>query len=127
MVEQLLEIKKCLLADKLLVGEMRTAVESLGKNPKRPLGKVNSWWWWLEPVHGCNLACVFCGMRLFKRNDWRFVSMETWRVTMNIIAELSPYGKIGIVGAGESTLHPDFYELARVVAAAWCSAVCCDL
>jgi hypothetical protein len=109
---RLAELREKMLAG-LEPGAMRRAIESLAVNPKRPLGKMNPWCWWVELVRGCNLSCVFCATRLFKRGEYHFMDLETWRSLILLVNETTPYGRIGFADAGEPTLHPHFCDLMR--------------
>jgi len=109
----LLGIKRRMLASGPSSAEMRAALESIGMNPKRPLGKINPWAWCVEPVRGCNLRCVFCVTRLFKPREYSCMSMDSWHSLLSLMAVVTPYGRISMANSGEPTLHPDFLELMR--------------
>ena len=94
--------------------EMRMAVDSLGKDRRRPLGRVNPWAWCVEVTRGCNLSCGFCPTRLYPRGERLFVSDEVWGSAVDIVNELMPYTRFLIANWGEPTLHPRFLELMRM-------------
>lgn len=94
--------------------EMQLAVESLGRDPRRPLGRFNPWAWCVEMVRGCNLACAFCPTRLYPRGERLYVSDETWGAALEIVNELMPNTRFMIANWGEPTLHPRFVELCRM-------------
>lgn len=94
--------------------EMQAAVDSLGKDKRRPLGKFNPWAWCVEVTRGCNLACAFCPTRLYPKGERLFVSDETWTAAVEIVNELMPYTRFLIANWGEPTLHPRFLELMRI-------------
>jgi len=92
---------------------MKIVIESMGRNPKRPLGKINPWRWWPELVRGCNLNCVFCPARMIEKSDWKFMTEETFGSLISIMAELAPYGRMNFAMLGEPTLHPKLLDLVR--------------
>ena len=94
--------------------EMQAAIDSLGRDRKRPLGKVNPWAWCVEVTRGCNLACGFCPTRLYPRGERLFVSDETWGAALEIVNELMPHTRFLIANWGEPTLHPRFVELMKM-------------
>ena len=94
--------------------EMQKAIESLGQDRRRPLGRVNPWAWCVEVTRGCNLACGFCPTRLYPRGERLFVSDYTWGSALEIVNELMPYTRFLIANWGEPTLHPRFVELMKM-------------
>jgi organic radical activating enzyme len=75
---------------------------------KFSLGKLRPVAWFVEPTRGCNLQCGFCATRLFPRNEFHFMSEETWISTVDVISKLTPYVRIEFCNAGEPTLNPLF-------------------
>ena len=109
------EVKQKLLAAGLTSPIMRTVVESMAVNPRRPLGKVNPWGWWVELVRGCNLKCAFCATRLFQNGTLFPMSEKTMTEMAALINELTPYGRISFGNAGEPTIHPEFLDTMRIL------------
>ena len=107
-------LRKRMLAGGPISPEMRMAVDSLGKNRQRPLGRINPWAWCVEVTRGCNLSCGFCPTRLYPRGERLFVSDDVWESALEIMSELMPYGRFLIANWGEPTLHPHFIELCRM-------------
>ena len=78
---ELVGIKSVLLKKALEEGRsdgVLSALSSLNKNKKRPLGKFNPWAWCLEPVRGCNLACWHCPVSVDEnlQGKYEFMSGE---------------------------------------------------
>ena len=94
--------------------DMIQAVESLGENPKKPLGKFNPWAWGLEPVRGCNLTCWHCPARLLERNKYEYMTKDTWISIWKTIKELTPFCRVELAHTGEPTLHPDICEFISI-------------
>ena len=92
---------------------IREKLSEIGKNPKRPLGKLNPWAWFIEPVRGCNLSCAFCTLKLIQKTEkaYKFITKETWGNILEVIAEVSPFTKLEMANAGEPTLHPELLDL----------------
>jgi len=76
-------------------------------------GDQNPYVWCIEILHGCNLACHHCAMSVLDRTP-RAMSMETWKNTMKLIAEIGPEVRIELAMGGEPTLHPLLYEFLKV-------------
>ena len=93
---------------------MKKAIETLGKDEKKPLGKFSPWAWGLEPVWGCNLTCWHCPARLLKRNKYEYMTMDTWRSIWKIISIVTPRCRVEMANTGEPTLHPDICEMISV-------------
>lgn len=108
------QIKKAARVAGATSPEMLAAVESLGRDEKRPLGRFNPWAWCVEVTRGCNLACGFCPTRLYPPGERLFVSDETWGSALEIVNELMPYSRWMIANWGEPTLHPRFVELMKM-------------
>ena len=108
------DLKKQMLASGPISSEMRVAVESLGKDRRRPLGRFNPWAWCVETTRGCNLSCVFCPTRLYPKGERVFLSDEAWGSAVDIINELMPCSRFLIANWGEPTLHPRFLELMQM-------------
>lgn len=116
MVMKLSKIKEALLKDS--TGQMAEVIRTIDINPKRPLGKLNPWAWWIEITRGCNLSCDFCPTRLFPKGEIQFMKKDIWISLLKVIQELTPYSRLEFGNAGEPTLHPDFLEylsLARKI------------
>jgi len=94
--------------------EIRNAINTINKNPKRPLGKFNPWAWCLEPVRGCNLTCWHCPARLLPRNEYKYMTKKTWINTWKIIRQFTPYCRVEMANTGEPTLHPDILEFILI-------------
>ena len=97
-------------------GAMKPYVESIGKNPKRPLGKFNPWAWWVEFVRGCNLRCGFCPTALFdyEKQPWEFITTGTWVAMLELMREITPYTRLELCQAGEPTLHPELLSMLKI-------------
>jgi len=93
---------------------MAKAIETFGANPKKPLGKLNPWAWWVEITRGCNLRCAFCATRLFERGDYHHMDEATWRALLGVMSELTPRTRLEFGNAGEPTLHPDLLRYLRI-------------
>lgn len=109
----LLETREVLLKD-IQSKEMKDVLLNLGKNPKRPLGKLNPWAWWVEITRGCNLRCDFCPTRLFKKDEIYFMEKDVWVSLLKTIQELTPRSRLELCNAGEPTLHPHFLEYLSI-------------
>ena len=115
--KNLLDMKSLLLKNCNSL-EISKTLESMCINPKRPLGKLNPWAWWVEITRGCNLRCDFCPTRLFKQGFRRYMDKTTWISLLETIQELTPYSRLELCNAGEPLLHPDILEyiaLARQI------------
>lgn len=77
------------------------------------IGRLRPWAWWVEAVRGCNLACGFCAVRLFPKNELNFMSMGIWKALIGIIKVVSPLCRLEFGMAGEPTLHPDLPAMLR--------------
>ena len=108
------KIRNKMLRTKNLDPDMRKAIESLGKNKRRPLGKFSPWAWALEPVRGCNLTCWHCPARLLPRKKYIYMDMDLWKSIWKIIAEVNPRCRVEMANTGEPTLHPNIYEMISV-------------
>ena len=69
-------------------------INSILKEPKRPLGKLNPWAWWVEVTRGCNLDCAFCATRLFPKDEMLFMEKNTWITVLKIIQEITQYSRL---------------------------------
>ena len=107
----IIEIKNKLLKTKGLNPDLKKAIESLGKNKNRPLGKFSPWAWWGEITRGCNLRCWHCATRLFPRNKFKHMKKRTWKNMIHLIKEVSPRTRLEIANAGEPTLHPNILNM----------------
>jgi len=95
---------------------MQKVVSMLGKNKKRPLGKLNPWAWWVEITRGCNLRCDFCPTRLFPVGEIQFMQKDVWTALLKTIQEVTPYCRLEFGNGGEPSLHPqllEYLQLAR--------------
>ena len=106
------------IKEKLLQGNpskvTTEVIETLYKNKKKPLGKLNPWAWWVEITRGCNLACPFCATRLLPKNQFSFMKKDTWVALLKVIQEVTPYSRLEFGNAGEPTLHPNFLEYLSI-------------
>jgi len=109
---KLLDIKENLL-DKC-PKQLTEYIGTIGVNKKRPLGKYSPTYWMIEPTHGCNLACDCCSIRLFPKNEYKFMSLNTWKETMKIIKRTTPYTRVDLAQAGEPTLNPNLIEMLKI-------------
>jgi hypothetical protein len=91
-----------------------TAINSLNKDPKRPLGKFNVSNWSITATRGCNLRCGHCATRLFERNVYQHMTPETMKHLMELVKIFTPYNRIAIAQAGEPTMNPKLPELLRI-------------
>lgn len=118
----LLEIKEKMLKE-LPPSEdanyLREKLSEIGKNPKRPLGKLNPWAYWIELTRGCNLSCAFCPVRTFQKEEgYNFMSRDTWINLLKVMQEVTPRIRIEFGNGGEPTMHPqilEFLSLAREI------------
>ncbi len=62
-------------------------------------------------VHGCNFDCLHCVVS--KTCDFSYISINIFKKIIKELSELG-FNLIGIIGAGEPTLHPYFDELMRI-------------
>lgn len=116
---ELVGIKSVLLKKALEEGRsdgVLSALSSLNKNKKRPLGKFNPWAWCLEPVRGCNLACWHCPVSVDEnlQGKYEFMSEETWIDTWKIIKKITPYCRVEMANTGEPTMHPDLLNFVSI-------------
>lgn len=68
----------------------------------------------IELVEGCQLRCSFCGLngiREPKKNNFKFMSMETLRSLVNSMTELKWNSRIEFAMHGEPTMHPNLIEM----------------
>jgi hypothetical protein len=80
---------------------------------KKSIGRFRPWSWFLELTHGCNLQCGFCAARLLGRNNYKCMSLDTWKFAFDIISEVSPICRIDMANLGEPTLNPNIYEMFK--------------
>ena len=107
------EVKNKLLSDDLSE-TMKEAIDLIGKNKKRPLGKFSPWAWGLEPTRGCNLKCWHCTAYMLPKNKYQFMNKKTWINLWKLIKELTPYCRVEMANTGEPTLHPDILEYIKM-------------
>ena len=112
-MDQVIKIKEKILKTKNLPEDFREAIESMGKNKKRPLGKLNPWAWWGEITRGCNLSCWHCATRLLPKNKFQYMTKSTWKNMIQVIKEVSPYSRLELANAGEPTLHPNILPMLK--------------
>jgi hypothetical protein len=91
---------------------IRALQKSIADDKKLSIGRFRPWSWFIELTHGCNLACGFCAARLLGKNI-KCMSLETWKQTIDIIAEVSPICRIDMANLGEPTLNPNIFEMFR--------------
>ena len=90
----------------------RSLYPAIIADKKKSIGRFRPWSWFIELTHGCNLACGFCAARLVGK-DIKFMSLETWKQTIDIVAEVSPICRIDMANLGEPTLNPNIFEMFR--------------
>lgn len=78
----------------------------------KPLGKQTPYVFVIENVHGCNLACGHCAMSVLDRTP-RYMSIETWQQTMQIVSKIAPTCRVELAMGGEPTLHPNLLDMLR--------------
>lgn len=91
-------------------------VPKMRADKKRSIGPLRPWAWWTEVTRGCNLRCGFCATRLFERGQFSYMTMETWKQMIEIVAIVCPLVRLEIGNAGEPTLNeklPEFFRYAR--------------
>ena len=86
--------------------------EKVMQDKKKSIGQFRPWSWFIELTHGCNLSCGFCAARLLGKNI-KFMSLETWKQAIDIIAEVSPICRIDMANLGEPTLNPNIFEMFK--------------
>ena len=82
----------------------------------RSLAKVRPKAWGVEVVKGCNLTCGFCAARLYPKNEYKHMTMETWVQLLKVIKAVTPVSRMMVAGVGEPTLHPllpEFFQESR--------------
>jgi len=90
----------------------RELFPSISSDKKKSIGRFRPWSWFIEVTHGCNLSCAFCAAKLLN-GKIEFISLETWKQAIDIIAEVSPICRIDIANLGEPTLNPDIFKMLR--------------
>tara|TARA_Y100000310_G_scaffold302947_1_gene340823 strand:- start:1174 stop:2214 length:1041 start_codon:yes stop_codon:yes gene_type:complete len=108
--EELDLIKLSMLTGNTANSELRQQVLRINQNYKKPLSKFNPWAFWVEIVRGCNLTCWHCPTRLFPRNEYNYMTKDTWLSLASLAKELSPFNRLEFGNAGEPTLHPELLE-----------------
>jgi radical SAM protein with 4Fe4S-binding SPASM domain len=106
--------KNKLLSDSNLNPALYDHLANLCENKKRPLGRLNTWAWFVEITRGCNLKCAFCPTRLFPKDEIHFMEKDTWVALLQTIKKLTPHGRLELCNAGEPTLHPNFVEYISI-------------
>ena len=67
--------------------------------------------WSVEFVRGCNLACWHCTSRMILDGGQpRFMSLETWEAMCEVMAKMTPRGRLELAQSGEPTIHPNLLE-----------------
>lgn len=107
------ELKDIMLKD-LKNPTMLKYVESMCKEPQRPIGKFNPWAWFPEITRGCNLSCWHCPVRIFPEKKFIYMQEETWIKLLQIINMVSPFSRIELGNGGEPSLHPNFSKFMRL-------------
>lgn len=64
---------------------------------------------WIEPTNRCNLTCVMCPNKSFKKDDLGFMDFNLYKKIINE-AEGQIYD-INLHHRGESTLHPKLVDM----------------
>lgn len=88
----------------------QSLLPAIEADKKKSIARLRPWSWFIELTHGCNLACAFCAARLIGKNV-EFMSFETWKQAIDIIAEVSPVCRIDMANLGEPTMNPDIYKM----------------
>lgn len=68
----------------------------------------------IEPTEGCNLGCVFCGLRGMRptgTKPWKHMTVETAERIASEIARAGWNSKIVFAQHGEPTLNPKIFEI----------------
>ena len=94
--------------------ELFMYLDTIGKNKKRPLGKMSPTYWQIELTRGCNLRCSCCPTRLFSNDGYKFLEIDTWKSIITIIKEVTPYCRVDFALAGEPTLNPNILEILKI-------------
>lgn len=68
----------------------------------------------IEFVQGCNRRCTFCGTRGFS-DELKYITPEVLQKQCKLIEESGYKPRILLSGHGENTLHPQFYELVKLM------------
>jgi len=110
------DMKRQLMVGTGVPKDMTPALLTIGKNPKRPLGKFGPWAWWVELVRGCNIRCDFCPTRLFPfgKKHLKFMPEDVWVAMLRLIQKLAPRTRLEFCNAGEPTLHPDLLRFLQI-------------
>jgi organic radical activating enzyme len=81
---------------------------------KKPLGKMTPTYWQIELTRGCNLRCSCCPTRLFSDEGYKFMDIDTWKSTIQLIKTFTPYCRVDFALAGEPTLNPNILEILKI-------------
>lgn len=71
----------------------------------------------MELVWGCNLRCWFCGINKTPKGSehWRFMDVALAREFARQVNTYTPKTRIEFGTGGESTLHPQFFDILRAL------------
>lgn len=113
---KLQELMDSAFRNKTTPAEIKALLPKIVKDKNRSLAKLRPLAWGVEVVKGCNLTCGFCAARLYPKNEYNHMTMETWKHLLNVIKIITPVSRMMIAGVGEPTLHPqlpDFFRESR--------------
>lgn len=68
----------------------------------------------IELVQGCNRHCSFCGVQGME-NKVHYTTKEILKRQLELIAEASYQPRIQLIGHGEPTLHPKFFQCVKMI------------
>ena len=94
-------------------------VNDLRDSQKQPVSDIMSTLQSIEinPSEMCNRSCVFCPRTdpsLYK-NKKEFIKLSTCETIAQQLIEINYTGRIGLVGFGEPTLHPQIIDCIRIL------------
>jgi hypothetical protein len=71
----------------------------------------------IELVEGCNLRCAVCGLNGIrgKDNDYKYMDSGVLRSAIRQMVELGWNPRIEFAMHGEPSMHPEFWEMIRIV------------
>lgn len=68
----------------------------------------------IELVQGCNRHCSFCGVQGME-NKVHYTTKEILKRQLELIAESKYNPRIQLIGHGEPTLHPKFFQCVKMI------------
>jgi len=78
------------------------------KNTRLPYPPVRLW---IEPTNHCNLRCVMCPNKDFKKEDKGYMGLDLFKKIIDEAA--GSVFDVHLLHRGESLLHPDFFQMVR--------------